>query len=135
MTTYAIATTLEAGYTETVERTRGALAEQGFGVLTEIDVAATMKAKLGKDMAPHLILGACNPLLAYQALNVEPSIGLQLPCNVVVRSLDSTRTLVEAMDPAVMVSATGNPELASVAGQARERLVAAVHALTQGSTS
>jgi uncharacterized protein (DUF302 family) len=135
MTEYAISVTLEAGYSESVERTRAALAEQGFGVLTEIDVAATMKAKLDKDMPPHLILGACNPPLAHQALTVEPSIGLLLPCNVVVRSLDDTHTLVEAMDPAVMVTATGNPELAGVAEQARERLVTALDTLTPARTS
>ena len=93
-----------------------------------------MKAKLGKDMAPHLILGACNPPLAHQALSVEPSIGLLLPCNVVVRSLDETHTLVEAMDPAVMVTATGNPGLADVAAQARERLVTALSTLTPART-
>lgn len=135
MTDYAISVTLEAGYDESVERTRAALAAQGFGVLTEIDVAATMKAKLGKQMRPHVILGACNPPLAHQALTLEPSIGLLLPCNVVVRSLGDTITLVEAMDPAVMVTATGNPELASVAEQARERLVAALSVLTPARTS
>ncbi len=135
MTDYAISVTLEAGYSESIERVRAALAAQGFGVLTEIDVAATMKAKLGKDMLPHLILGACNPPLAHQALSVEPSIGLLLPCNVVVRSLDDAHTLVEAMDPAVMVTATGNPELATVAEQARERLVTALSTLTPARTS
>ena len=135
MTEYAISVTLKAGYPESVERTRAALAEQGFGVLTEIDVAATMRVKLGKNMPPHLILGACNPPLAHQALSIEPSIGLLLPCNVVVRSLDDTHTLVEAMDPAVMVTATGNPELATVAEQARERLTAALNTLTPARTS
>ena len=135
MTAYAISTILEAGYSESAERTRAALAEQGFGVLTEIDVAATMKAKLGKDIPPHIILGACNPPLAHQALSLEPSIGLLLPCNVVVRSLDDTHTLVEAMDPAVMVTATGNPELATVAEQARERLVSALNTLTPARTA
>ena len=127
--TYAISTILEAGYLESVGRARAALAEQGFGVLTEIDVAATMKAKLGKDMPPHLILGACNPPLAHQALTLEPSIGLLLPCNVVVRTLDDAHTLVEAMDPAVMVKATGNAELSAVADEARSRLTAALGAL------
>ena len=130
MTTYALSVTLEAGYADSVERTRAALAEQGFGVLTEIDVAATMKAKLDADMPPYLILGACNPPLAHQALLAEPSIGLLLPCNVVVRTLDETHTLVEAMDPAVMVTATGNPALAGVAEQARTRLQSALTALT-----
>ena len=122
MTTYGLSVTVDAGFADTVERTRSALAGQGFGVLTEIDVAATMKAKLDADLPPQLILGACNPPLAYQALQTEPSIGLLLPCNVVVRSMDATRTVVEAMDPAVMVTATGNPELATVAEQARIRL-------------
>ena len=131
MPDYGISITLETGFTETVERTRTALAEQGFGVLTEIDVAATMKAKLGIDMPAHLILGACNPPLAHQALTIAPSIGLLLPCNVVVRTLADGRTLVEAMDPDVMVAATGDPNLAAVAAEARERLVAALDALSK----
>ncbi len=108
MSDYGICVTLTAAYADAVERTREALADQGFGILTEIDVAATMKAKLDVDMAPHLILGACNPPLAHEALGIEASIGLLLPCNVVVRSIDDKHTLVEAMNPAVMVSATGN---------------------------
>ena len=122
MSDYGISVTLPAGFADTVQRTRAALAEQGFGVLTEIDVAATMKAKLNADMPPYLILGACNPPLAHQAIGIDPSIGLLLPCNVVVRTLDDEHTLVEAMDPNVMVTATGNPALESVAEQARERL-------------
>ena len=130
MTSYGLSVTLRAGYADTVERARAALADQGFGVLTEIDVAATMKAKLGADMAPHLILGACNPPLAHQALLAEPSIGLLLPCNVVVRTTDETHTLVEATDPAVMVTSTGNRTLAGVAEQARSRLQNALAALS-----
>lgn len=130
MSDYGISTTLTTGFTDAVERTRAALAEQGFGILTEIDVAATMKTKLDIDMAPYLILGACNPPLAHQALGVDPSIGLLLPCNVVVRELDNTHTLVEAMNPDVMVTATGNPALEAVAQQARTRLTAALSALT-----
>ncbi len=129
MSSYGISVTLEAGYAESVERTRAALAQQGFGVLTEIDVAATMKAKLGEDLAPYLILGACNPPLALRALTMENSIGLLLPCNVVVRSVDDAHTVVEAMDPGVMVAATGNPALSSVAEEARERLSGALAAL------
>ena len=129
MSAYGISITLEDSYAASVERTRAALAEQGFGVLTEIDVSATMKAKLGADVAPQVILGACNPPLAHQALTADPSIGLLLPCNVVVRALDEKHTLVEAMDPDVMVKATGNPALSSVAEQARTKLRAALATL------
>ncbi len=129
MSDYGIGVTLEADFDESVARTRAALAEQGFGVLTEIDVAATMKARLGADMAPYLILGACNPPLAHQALGADIHIGLLLPCNVVVRDLGGGRTAVEAMDPGVMVTATGNPELAPVADEARARLRSALAAL------
>jgi uncharacterized protein (DUF302 family) len=122
MSHYGMAVTLDAGFADSVERTRVALAAHGFGVLTEIDVAATMKAKLGEEMAPYLILGACNPPLAHQALTIDPSLGLLLPCNVVVRTVDETHTRVEAMDPGVMVSATGNAALEPVAQGARERL-------------
>lgn len=134
MSDYGIDTTLKLGFAETVEATRVALAEQGFGVLTEIDVAATMKTKLDVDMPPYLILGACNPQLAHQAIGVDPSIGLLLPCNVVVRTIDDTHTLVEAMNPDIMVSATGNPEIAPVAEQARTRLTAALYALSDPSS-
>ena len=129
MSDYGIATTLQADFADAVERTRTALAGQGFGVLTEIDVAATLKAKLGLDMPPYLILGACNPPLAHQALEVDAAIGLLLPCNVVVRALDGGRVLVEAMDPNVMVTATGNAELKPVADQARARLADALATL------
>lgn len=130
MSNYGISTTVNAGFADTVERTRAALAAQGFGILTEIDVAATMKAKLDVDMTPYLILGACNPPLAHQAIGVDPSIGLLLPCNVVVRSLDEGRTLVEAMNPDVMVTASGIQALAPVAEQAGARLAAALMALS-----
>ena len=126
MSDYGMSVTLDAGFADSVERTRTALADQGFGVLTEIDVAATMKAKLGEDMTPYLILGACNPPLAHQALTVDPSLGLLLPCNVVVRTVDENHTLVEAMDPGVMVSATGNAALEPVAEQARDLLTKAL---------
>ncbi len=130
MASYGISVTLNGEFTETVDRTRAALAEAGFGVLTEIDVAATMKDKLDHDMAPYLILGACNPPLAHRALEAEPSIGLLLPCNVVVRSVDDTHTRVEAMDPGIMVTVTGNPALTSVAEVARAGLEGALTDLT-----
>jgi uncharacterized protein (DUF302 family) len=124
-----IKTTLD--FDEAVQRTRAALADQGFGVLTEIDVQATLKAKLDQDMEPYLILGACNPQLASQALEVERDIGLLLPCNVVVRR-DGDFTLVQALDPQVMVSLPGRPELQGVADEAAKRLGAALEAVAAG---
>ena len=111
---YGTTITTTLGFDDAVERTRQALAEQGFGVLTEIDVQATLKTKLDQDMEPYLILGACNPKLAHQALEVDRGIGLLLPCNVVVRR-DGDRTLVQALDPQVMVSLPGLPALQAVA--------------------
>ncbi len=119
------------GFDEAVDKTRAALAEQGFGVLTEIDVQATLKNKLDQDMEPYLILGACNPQLASQALEVERDIGLLLPCNVVVRR-EGERTLVQALDPQVMVSLPGRPELQGVADEAGKRLAAALEAVAAG---
>ena len=126
---YGISVTLDLPFAEAVTRTRAALAEQGFGVLTEIDVRATMQAKLGEDMEDYLILGACNPPLAHRALQADRHIGLLLPCNVVVRTAGD-RTLVEAMDPQLLVTATGQPELAPVADEAATRLRAALDSLT-----
>lgn len=127
---YALSTTVDEPFEQTLEATRAALAEQGFGVLTEIDLKATLKAKLDVDTAPQVILGACRPPLAHAALLAEPSIGLLLPCNVVVRAIDGDQTLVEAMDPAVMVTVTGNEKLTDVATDARDRLTAALDSLT-----
>ena len=129
MSDYGMATTLNLDHPTAVARIRSALADQGFGVLTEIDVAATMKAKLDVDLLPYLILGACNPPLAYRAITAAPSIGLLLPCNVVVRSIDDRHTLVEVMNPEIMVSVTGESELADVADEAKTRLAAALSAL------
>jgi uncharacterized protein (DUF302 family) len=112
-----------------VTAVREALADQGFGILTEIDVAATLKAKLGHDMEDYLILGACNPPLAHRALEADRSIGLLLPCNVVVRR-DGDQTLVQALDPGTMVTLTGLDVLKPVADEATARLDAALNALT-----
>ncbi len=122
---YGTTITTDLSFDDAVERTRAALTEQGFGVLTEIDVQATMKKKLDKDLEPQVILGACNPDLAFQALQAEPGIGLLLPCNVVVRR-DNDRTLVSALDPQMMVSLPGKPELQPVADDAARRLRAAL---------
>jgi uncharacterized protein (DUF302 family) len=127
---YALSTTVAAGFDETLAATRAQLAEVGFGVLTEIDLAATLKAKLDVDIPAQVVLGACRPPLAYAALEAEPSIGLLLPCNVVVRAADEGHTVVEAMDPQAMVRITANESLAEVASDARERLSRALESLT-----
>jgi uncharacterized protein (DUF302 family) len=127
----AISTPLHASFDDAVARTREALAEQGFGVLTEIDMKATLKAKLGEDMEDYLILGACNPPLAHRAVEANRQIGLLLPCNVVVRTdLDHAGTvLVEAMNPGLLVEVTGEPQLRSVAEEVTGRLQAAIDSL------
>ena len=125
---YGKTITLDRSYAETVARVRAALLEQGFGVLTEIDVTATMQAKLGKHIEDYLILGACNPPLAYQALDVDRRLGLMLPCNVVVRAADAG-TVVEILDPHTMVSLTDRPELRPVADEATRRLDAVLASL------
>lgn len=122
---YGMTVTTALPFDEAVERTRAALAQQGFGVLTEIDVQATLKQKLDADMEPYLILGACNPHLAHQALDVERDMGLLLPCNVVVRR-DGERTLVQSLDPQVMVTLPDLPELQGLADEATRRLRAAL---------
>jgi uncharacterized protein (DUF302 family) len=127
---YALSTTVERGFDDTLTATREALAERGFGVLTEIDLKATLKAKLDVDIAPQVILGACRPPLAHAALQAEPSVGLLLPCNVVVRSVDESSTLVEALDPQTMVGLTDNTALTDVADEAGRRLAAALDSLT-----
>src|SRR5262245_2045693 len=127
----ALSTTLQTSFNDAVRLTREALAEQGFGVLTEIDMKATLKAKLGEDMEDYLILGACNPPLAHRAVNVDRQMGLLLPCNVVVRSDPnaSGTVLVEAMDPQLLVDVTGEAELRPVADEVATKLQAAIDAL------
>lgn len=127
---YALSTTVDQPFDVTLQATRDALADEGFGILTEIDLAGTLKAKIDKDIDPQVILGACRPPLAYAAVQAEPSIGLLLPCNVVVRAIGAQQTAVEAMDPAVMVTLTGNDDLRSVATDASGRLARALASLT-----
>ncbi|MEU5322828.1 DUF302 domain-containing protein [Streptomyces sp. NPDC021056] len=120
---------LDTDFAITVDRVREALAEQGFGILTEIDVTATLKAKLDHHMEDYVILGACNPPLAHRALEVDRSIGLLLPCNVVVRS-DGAGTVVQALAPNTMVALTELDALRPVAEEATQRLDAALTSLT-----
>ncbi|MBF6236782.1 Uncharacterized conserved protein [Nocardia otitidiscaviarum] len=124
-----LSTTLRTSFADAVERTRTALSQQGFGVLTEIDVRATMKAKLDIDMEDYLILGTCNPPLANRALDAERRIGLLLPCNVVVRGAGPDTVLVEVADPRMMADLADAPALEDVADEATDRLRAAITAL------
>lgn len=127
---YGLSTTVVRDFTETLDATREALAEQGFGVLTEIDLAATLKQKIGAEVPAQVILGACRPPLAYAAVQAEPSVGLLLPCNVVVRDVGEGATSVEAVDPQIMETLTENDKLADVSADARQRLQAALDSLS-----
>ncbi|UXA18014.1 DUF302 domain-containing protein [Mycobacterium sp. SMC-4] len=128
---YALSTKLHTSFQDAVERTRKALADEGFGVLTEIDMKATLKAKLGEDMEDYLILGACNPPLAHRAVNADRQIGLLLPCNVAVRAdtADDGAVIVDAMDPQIMVQVSDQPGLRDVADEAAAKLRSAIQAL------
>jgi uncharacterized protein (DUF302 family) len=126
---YGTSVTVRAPFAETVTRVREALAGQGFGVLTETDVTATLREKLGEQMEEYVILGACSPPFAHRALGIDRSIGLLLPCNIVVRTVPEG-TVVEALDPQVMVTLTGRPELKSIADEVTRRLSSALAGLT-----
>jgi uncharacterized protein (DUF302 family) len=125
-TRYGIATTVELDVAQAVTRTKEELSREGFGVLSEIDISATLKKKLDVDFRPYIILGACNPPLAHQALMAERDIGLLLPCNVVLRELGDGRTVIEALDPVRQLELTGNPAITPLAAEVRERLARAV---------
>ncbi|MBI2700118.1 MAG: DUF302 domain-containing protein [Mycobacterium sp.] len=129
--TTGLTTTLHTSFSDAVEQTTQALSEQGFGVLTRIDVKATLKQKLGKDMEDYLILGACNPQLAHRALDVDRQIGQLLPCNVVLRTAEDGGVLVEAMDPQLMVRVVDQPGLQEIADEAAAKLQAAIGKLSQ----
>lgn len=121
--TETVTTPLE--FDEAVESVRSALADQGFGILTEIDVAATLRDKVDADLEPYVILGACNPALAQRAIAIDPSIGAFLPCNVVVRVADDG-TVVDALDPGTMSMLSENADLEPIASEARDRILAAL---------
>lgn len=126
---YAFGKTIALRHDEAVARVTEELAKEGFGVLTEIDVAATMKKKLGLGMPPYRILGACNPQFAHRALQAEPEIGALLPCNVVVRSDAAGHTIVEVMDPAAVLGLVDRPEIEPIASEVRQRLERVLAAL------
>ena len=131
-TRYGIATTVPLEYDRAVERTREALGAEGFGVLTEIDVAATLKKKLDVDFRPYIILGACNPPLAYSALTAERDIGLLLPCNVVVYADDVPgRSVVAVLDPVEALQLTGNEKIRPLAEDVKARLTRVLEAIGQ----
>jgi uncharacterized protein (DUF302 family) len=129
MSEYAITKTLSLPYAEVVEKTRAALAAEGFGILTEIDVKATLKKKLDEDFREYIILGSCNPPFALKALNLETEIGLFLPCNVIVYSADDGSVVVSAIDPHVAMGMIDNPGLADVATEVKAKLETVIASL------
>jgi len=129
-TTYALKTSVALDQETAIQRVREALAAEGFGVLTEIDMQATMKAKLDVEMPPYVILGACNPPIAHAALTHDTDIGLLLPCNVIVYQGDNPEeTTVAAIDPVVQLGVTSNPEVAPMAAEVREKLARVLDAV------
>ena len=127
---YTLSTPTELAFSDAVASVREELAREGFGVLCEIDVQATLKLKLGVDREPYLILGACNPPLAHRALEAEPELGVLLPCNVVVYQQQG-QTHIAAVDAEQMLSIVGNDQLADTAGEVRRRLSAVVDRASQ----
>lgn len=126
---YGFGKIVDTDFDSTLLNVTEELQKEGFGVLTEIDVQATMKKKLDKDMAPYRILGACNPQLADNAISNEPSIGLLLPCNVLVRQDDEGKIHVEFMDPGAVLNLVDNPNVATLANEVKSRLVRVMDAL------
>lgn len=132
-TSYGMSLTTGLPYARALERTRAALAAEGFGVLSEIDVSATLEKKLGVDFPPYMILGACNPAFAHRALSAEPNIGLLLPCNVVVRAGHAgTETTIAAIDPEVSLARVDNALLAPLAAEVKARLRRVLDAVAVG---
>lgn len=129
---YHFSVTVHDDFDAVVARAKAALADHGFGVLSEIDVASTLKAKLGAEMSPYLILGACNPPLAHQAITADPSIGVLLPCNVVVRQMEGDGVMVDFMDPEAVLDLVRRPDVERVAGEVRTRLEMVRDAIATG---
>lgn len=127
---YTFTTTLDGAFDDVIDRVTQALKQEGFGVLTEIDVKATLKKKIDVDFRPYRILGACNPKMAHKALENEPDIGTMLPCNVVVQEAEDGRVKVSAVDPVASMQAVDNPRLGEIAGEVREALRRVVEGLS-----
>ncbi|MBP9691711.1 MAG: DUF302 domain-containing protein [Alphaproteobacteria bacterium] len=126
---YGFGKTVSYSFDAALEKVKKELEKEGFGILTEIDVAATLKKKLNQEMPPYLILGACNPQFAHHALEVEPSIGLLLPCNIIVRRDDKDKVHVEFMDPNALLELVDQPEIDIIATEVRQRLERVLEAL------
>lgn len=133
--TYYLATTLPAPFEEAVARTEAALKAEGFGIISRIDIKETLKAKIGVDFRPYIILGACNPALAHEALKLEDKVGTMLPCNVIVQAGEEGSSEVAAIDPVASMQAIPNPRLAEAAGEVRERLARVIDSLKSGAVS
>lgn len=129
---YGFSTSLTMPFDEAVDKVTAALKVEGFGVLSDIDVQATLKQKIGADVAPYRILGACNPPLAHRILQAEPDIGLLLPCNVVVRQASAGQVVVAFIDPQTMVDLVGKPEIQPIADEVKQRLERVCRSLSTG---
>jgi uncharacterized protein (DUF302 family) len=129
---YYIATTLPLPFADAIAKAEAALKEEGFGIITRIDFQATLKEKIGVEIRPYVILGACNPKLAYEALQLEDKVGTMLPCNVVVQQTGDGATEVAAIDPVASMQAIDNPKLKAAAGEVRSRLARVIDALAAG---
>ncbi len=126
---YYFTTTVQGGFEDVIGRVTGALKQEGFGIISDIDVQATLKKKLNVDFRPYRILGSCNPPFAYRALQLEDKIGTMMPCNVVVQQAGEGKVEVSAVDPAASMMAVGNEALAAVAGEVRDRLRKVIESL------
>jgi uncharacterized protein (DUF302 family) len=132
---YGIGTECALAFDEAERRIRDALADEDFGVITEIDLQATLRKKIDAVIPRYLILGACNPRAAHQAMLADPDIGLLLPCNVVIREVDDCRTVIEALDPVRQFDLSGNPSVAPLAAEVRDRLARATARATAGAAT
>ena len=126
---YYIATTLQAPFEEAIKQTEAALKEEGFGVISRIDIQEALKTKIGVNFRPYTILGACNPALAHEALKLEDKVGTMLPCNVVVQARDDSSSEVAAIDPVASMQAIANPKLVEAADEVRQRLSRVIQSL------